>query len=230
MAIRFYDEALSEKFQKWMPEESKIKILKPEETAAFFSIKLDENNDKPLSLPTIALSRDTSIEILNTNKQIITFDGVTIGKTKDKSLTLNAIPIQLNYQLDIYAQKMAEADEYLRNFLFNIINYPKLTINIPYYEQNLKHDSNIRLLSTVEDNSDIPQRRFRDQFIRYTIKFTIDDAYLFSTPIKTNKAILESDLTMKDSIAESKATDDEDGNEGSNNNETTESILVDIDN
>lgn len=198
MAIRFYDEALANKFQKWVPEESNIKILRPEETAALFAIKADENQDKPLKLPIIALSRNTSIEILNTNKQVLTFDGVTIGKTDKRTMTLNAIPIQLGYQLDIYTLKMAEADEYLRNFLFNIINYPKLTINIPYQDQNLKHDSNIRLISTVEDNSDIPQRRFRDQFVRYTIKFNVDDAYLFSTPIKTNKIIEAATFQYKD--------------------------------
>ena len=196
MAIRFYDEALSEKFQKWMPEESNIKILRPDETADFFSIKADETEDRPLTLPTIALSRDTDIEILNTNKQVLSFDGATIGKTDEKSITLNAIPIQINYQLDIYTHKIAEADEYLRNFVFNIVNYPKLTVLIPYYDQKLRHDSNIRLMSTIQDNSDIPQRRFRDQFVRYTVKFTVDDAYLFSTPIKTNKTFESADVEV----------------------------------
>ena len=107
---------------------------------------------------------------------------------------MNAIPIQLNYQLDIYTHKIAEADEYLRNFVFNIVNYPKLTVLIPYYDQKLRHDSNIRLMSTIQDNSDIPQRRFRDQFVRYTVKFTVDDAYLFSTPIKTNKTFESADV------------------------------------
>lgn len=198
MAIRFYDEALAGKIQRWMPEESKIKILKPNETAALFSIRADETGDKPVKLPLIALSRDTSIEILNTNKQVMTFDGIIVGSTSKQSITLNAIPIQLTYQLDIYTAKMAEADEYLRNFLFNIINYPKLTICIPYNDQNLTHDSNIRLMSTVNDNSDIPQRRFRDQFVRYTIKMTVDDAYLFSAPTKINKSIVEADVKIVD--------------------------------
>lgn len=198
MAIRFYDEALAGKIQRWMPEESKIKILKPDETAALFSIRADETGDKPVKLPLIALSRDTSIEILNTNKQVMTFDGIVVGSTSKQSITLNAIPIQLTYQLDIYTAKMAEADEYLRNFLFNIINYPKLTIGIPYNDQNLTHDSNIRLISTVNDNSDIPQRRFRDQFVRYTIKMTVDDAYLFSAPTKINRSLVEADVKIVD--------------------------------
>lgn len=198
MAIRFYDEALAGKIQRWMPEESKIKILKPDETAALFSIRADETGDKPTKLPLIALSRDTSIEILNTNKQVMTFDGAVVGSTNKQSITLNAIPIQLTYQLDIYTAKMAEADEYLRNFLFNIINYPKLTIGIPYNDQNLTHDSNIRLISTVNDNSDIPQRRFRDQFVRYTIKMTVDDAYLFSAPTKINRSLVEGDVKIVD--------------------------------
>lgn len=207
MAIRFYDEALAGKIQRWMPEESKIKILKPDETAALFSIRADETGDKPVKLPLIALSRDPSIEILNTNKQVMTFDGVVVGSTSKQSITLNAIPIQLTYQLDIYTAKMAEADEYLRNFLFNIINYPKLTIGIPYNDQNLTHNSNIRLISTVNDNSDIPQRRFRDQFVRYTVKMTVDDAYLFSAPTKINRSLVEADVKIVDD--ESRETYDE---------------------
>ena len=80
--------------------------------------------------------------------------------------------------------------------MFNIVNYPKLTVLIPYYGQKLRHDSNIRLMSTIQDNSDIPQRRFRDQFVRYTVKFTVDDAYLFSTPIKTNKTFESADVEV----------------------------------
>ena len=45
------------------------------------------------------------------------------------------------------------------------------------------------MASTVEDNSDIAQRLLPDQFTRFTFKLYIDDAYLFSVPIKENTRV-----------------------------------------
>lgn len=194
MAIRFYDNALSDKIAKWISKKDGVKILKPEETARLFKMTLDESKDKPISLPLIALSRKTRVNVLNTNKRPMSFDGMKI-KAYDKdgnvvpqssTLKLNAIPMQLEYQLDIYTSKMAEADEYLRNFVFNFVNYPNVKIEIPYNDCKLIHESTVYLSEEIEDNSDIPQRLVPGQFTRYTLSLTIDNAYLFSAPIKEN--------------------------------------------
>jgi hypothetical protein len=44
---------------------------------------------------------------------------------------------------------MAEGDEYIRNFVFNIINFPQLDITIPYNNLNYKHISNIRMINEI---------------------------------------------------------------------------------
>lgn len=191
MAIRFYDEALIKKISSW-DVNNKLMIIKPDEVSRFFQINADINNDKPLKLPLIAISRDTDIMVLNNNKKAMTFDGAEVRVLDDsnknvelnKTFVLNAIPIQISYQLDIYTRELAEADEYLRNFVFNFINYPNLTIEIPYNNVKLMHESTIYLDKTIQDNSDIPQRLFPDQFTRYTIKLIVDNAYLFSAPSK----------------------------------------------
>lgn len=67
LAIRFYDDALYNKIQKWIKDPN-LTILKPDETNRLLRIKLDEGNDQPIRLPFIALSRTRDIEILNTNK------------------------------------------------------------------------------------------------------------------------------------------------------------------
>ena len=54
----------------------------------------------------------------------MTFDGATIEATLKKSKSLQAIPIRLQYQIDIFTRYREEADEYLRNFVYNILNYP----------------------------------------------------------------------------------------------------------
>lgn len=191
MGIRFYDDALYDKIQKWVKDPN-MTILKPSETTRLFQQTLHQKDDKPITLPLISLSRVPEFEIQQTNKKPLTFDGAIMGSSSktvkgvqhNKIIQLDAIPIGINYQLDIYTKRYEEGDEYLRNFIFNFINHPKLTITLPYNESNLNHVANVRVLSTITDNSDITEKLFSDQFTRWTILLEIDDAYLFNTPVK----------------------------------------------
>ena len=74
----------------------------------------------------------------------------------------------------------------MRNFVFNIINYPNLHIEIPYNDAKVIHDSTVLLESTISDTSDIPERLISGQFTRLSLRLTIDDAYLFSVPFMKN--------------------------------------------
>ena len=185
MAVRFYDDALTEKIKSWVKDPN-MKILKPSESTRLFQLRADQLNDEPLTLPLIAISRDNDFEIISTAKKPINYDGGHLRADCKKSELLNGIQIRLSYQLDIYCKYFAEADEYVRNFIFNIINYPNLHIEVPYNGTNLVHDSTLMLDSTVSDNSDIPERLISGQFTRMSIKLTIDDAYLFSVPFMDN--------------------------------------------
>jgi hypothetical protein len=185
MAVRFYDDALTEKIKSWVKDKN-MKVLKPSETSRLFQLQADESLDKPLTLPLIAISRDSEFTILNTAKKSLTYDGGHIEASHKKSELLNGIPIRLSYQLDIYCKYFNEADEYVRNFIFNIINYPTVHITIPYNDANIVHDSTLILESTVADLSDIPERLISGQFTRMTIRMVIDDAYLFSVPFMKN--------------------------------------------
>ena len=195
MAIRYYDEALVEKIKSWVKDPN-MKVLSPNDSTRLFQLKADLNNDKPLTLPFIAISRDSDIEIINTNKHALTYDGGRLSVDENKTQALNAIPIKISYQLDIYTKYFAEADEYLRNFIFNLINYPRLSIEIPYNDSKIVHNFTIQLDSTVSDNSDIPERLIAGQFTRMSLKFYIDDAYLFSVPFMKNWKIEVSEVEI----------------------------------
>lgn len=201
MAVRYYDEALLEKIKKWVKDPN-MTITGPDETRRLFQYLGDINDDKPLKLPIIALRRLTPVRILSTNKKPLTYDGWRKNNNGEKGDQLNAIPIEINYQLDIYTRYMAEADEYSRNFIFQIINHPKLSIEIPYNNAKIMHDSNIRLSENIDDNSGIPERLIEGQFTRLTLSINIDDAYLFDYRIKDNWRV-ESELqvALKDSVA-----------------------------
>ena len=80
MAIRYYDEALANKINSWLPKSNnrKIKILKPDEVKRLFTIEADERNDKPIQLPLIALSRDTQIDVMHPTKRALSFAGMML--------------------------------------------------------------------------------------------------------------------------------------------------------
>lgn len=195
MAVRFYDEALLKKFQKWTAD-TQVQLTGVNETRKLFEVVADKNNDKPIQLPLIALSRNGGYTIQEKYKQPRSYNSNEFIRMQDANsgALLNAIPIGISYQIDIYARHLAEADEYARNIVFNIINYPKLNIEIPYEDSGLTHDANIRLITDVEDNSDIPERLISGQFTRFTIGIDIDDAYLFDVRVKDNLSIVEGQL------------------------------------
>lgn len=195
MGLRYYDEAVYQLISSWVSDPN-MRVLRPGETQALFSMTADMNNDKPLKLPLIALSRNSEIEILDTKKSLLSFDGKHLKSTAKTTMQLNAIPVQLSYQIDIYCKNFDEADEYVREFVFGLINNPVIKIEIPYNDNNIIQEANIRLNSTISDNSDITERLFRDQFTRFTIQFDILDAYLYSVPINNNKSVESSDLEI----------------------------------
>lgn len=178
MSVKLYDDAIIAKLSNWT-RNTQIHLVSPNDTRRLFEVYADTHQDNPVELPLIVLSRSGGYSVLDTAKRVLSFDGKQINLGDTRSCQLNAIPISIPYQLDIYTRYFEEADEFSRNLVFNIINYPKLDVVIPYEGRNYHHDSNIRMTPEVEDNSDIPERLISGQFTRNTIHLTVDDAYLF---------------------------------------------------
>ena len=193
MSVTLYDAALLRKIKYWV-KDNKITILGVNESTDLFRYRLDTNNDKPLTLPIISLSRNPRIEIVETTKKPLTYDGLKIESENGRTNQLNAIPITITYQLDVYTRYSDEAQEYMRNFIFNFINYPKLDLEIPYNDSSIVINSYIHIDSEYEDNSDIPERLIRDQFNRQTLTFRLS-AYLYDYRAYDNWKI-SSDFTL----------------------------------
>lgn len=96
MAIRYYDEALIDKIKNWV-KDPKLTVLGTDESTRLFQIRADLNNDKPITLPLVALSREHDVNLLIPHKTPMSFDGKMIWSDGVKSLSLNAIPITLPY-------------------------------------------------------------------------------------------------------------------------------------
>jgi len=196
--VYLYDEALVAKLKKWT-EKTDVLVLGPEETRRTFELYADRSGDKPLKLPIVALRRKPGFTILNPNKTVLTYGGKKMisddeAKALGKTVQLNGIPIMIEYQLDIYTKYLKDADIYVREFIFNIINHPTGEVIIPYNGFDLTHKFNIRLSDAVEDNSDIPERLFEGEFTRLSLSINIDDAYLWDTPIRGGAEIVNKDL------------------------------------
>lgn len=194
MAVRYYDDALIYKLKKWIPDNSNLRVLRPDESKRLFELMANDKNDEALKLPFIALSRNDDIELLLNVKNSRSFDGLKIIQSVDQTAQVNVIPIKLVYQLDIYTKTVDDGDEYLRNFVFKLINNPLICIDIQYNGTTIKHVANIRVLNTLSNTSNISEHLFAGQFNRWTIQMELQDAFLFSIPYKTNWKIEGVDL------------------------------------
>lgn len=182
MSLELYDKALVAKLNSWT-NNTNIHVFGPDETQNLIEIIADESNDKPLQLPIISISRSNGYEIINPNKKTLTYDGLLMDATTTKSINLNAIPISIVYQIDVWTRYQKEADEFIRNLIFNLINYPTLKVIIPYNQANLEHFANIRIATDVLDNSSNNRLATR-QFTRLSIGVNIDDAYLWDARVR----------------------------------------------
>ena len=214
MAISYYDEAITQKIKNWLADSTKLRVLSPDESTRLIQLAADDSNDKPLKLPLIAISRNKDIEITSAIKQNKSFDGYIIGgHGTSTTVHMNVIPIKTTYQLDIYTKKRIEADEYVRQYIFKLINNPQIIIDIPYNRANIsckedcpdcmiRHTANLRVLNTISDTSDIPTHIFAGQFYRWTIQLELQDGFLFSIPQKGGWKFVGFDVTAADKITD----------------------------
>lgn len=204
MAISYYDEAITQKIKGWLADSSKLRVLSPDESTRLIQLQAEDSEDQPLKLPLIAISRNKDIEIESAIKQNKSFDGLIIGRNAAGAATvhLNVIPVKTTYQIDIYTKKRIEADEYVRQYLFKLINNPQIIIEIPYNNYIVKHTANLRVLNTVSDTSDISTHIFPGQFYKWTIQLELQDGFLFSIPQKQNWRIIGVEVAAVDKISD----------------------------
>ena len=210
MAVRYYDDVIAAKLKRWNPA-SDLRILKPSEVKRLFALNAEDTEDKPLTLPCIALSRNNDIEIEANIKTPKSYAGLKLTptaseknkmliKTPDQTALLNAIPVHLQYQLDIYTKTAEEGDEYLRQYLFKLINNPVIKIIVPYNGFEVEQIANIRVLNVVSDTSDIAERLFPGQFTRWTLQLEIQDAFLYDVPYRKNwKLFIDNNTILPES-------------------------------
>lgn len=197
MSVTLYDKAVTEKIKSWILD-TDMTVFGPDETRRMFMYKADVSNDKPLKLPMITITRGRDISIRDRGKRPQSYMGKVFNSEKGVSDHLNAIPISIPYVLNIFTRTEEQADEYVRNFVFNIINYPTVSVKIPYNDSNLEYKSFITLGDSITDASDIPERLIAGQFSRFVLSFVLNDAYLFSYNHRKIPNIVGVDIITQD--------------------------------
>ena len=190
MSTYLYDEALVRKFKSWT-HTSQIEIFGPNETSRVFETIADKTGDKPIKLPLIYIERDRGFNIVNdgTTRRPLSYDGKDINVNNKQAEVLNAIPISISYQVNVYTRFAKEADVLIRNLIFNVINYPALEVVVPKvgiynketgeYE-DFKHTARIELGNTeIQDNSNEKERFIEGNYTKLSFLILINDAYLW---------------------------------------------------
>ena len=203
MSTSLYDKALVDKLKRWT-EGTKVTVVAPDETRILWETIADKKNDKPIQLPLLCLRKSTSYRLGNkAGKAPITYDGFTTKASEQRSTFLNAVPIELSYQIDIYTRYYEEADEYMRELIFNLYNTPVFKIEIPYEGINYVHNASIVINPSIMSNPSASERLVLNQFAKMSVQFDVKDAYLFDVRTKDNYTIGSVDVDLNDEDVES---------------------------
>lgn len=189
MATFLYDEGLVNKFKSWV-KNTEVQIYGPNETSRMFEVMADKSDDEPIKLPIIQIERDRGFEIINdgTTKRPLSYDGKTINIDSRYGDTLNAIPISIAYQINVYTRYAKEADILVRNLIFNVINYPAFDIVVPKVvihnsdgtTSDMIHTARMQFASnTIQDNSNERERFIEGNYTKLSFLIQINDAYLW---------------------------------------------------
>lgn len=119
-------------------------------------------------------------------------DNVKEGEkdNKLKQIRLQALPITINYQLDVWTRTRIDNDALTRDLIWYYTLNPQLLVDIPH-GLNIKHVFNVFFENDIEDNSDIVEHQNRGQFFRQTLGLYVDDAYLWRSSVKNITTVNE---------------------------------------
>jgi len=192
MSVFLYDDAIVQKLRT-LTEKSHIYIVPP--SLQFRTIaKLQEDT---VEMPFISLQR-TGWGLKSERPHSMKFHGLKAVVDEEAKTTsyLQAIPIRINYLMDIWSKTREENDMILRELLFYFSINPTLEVTIPY-GINQNHVFNLFFDNEVEDNSDIVEQLNHGEYFRQTISLYTDDAYLWKSRV-LKPYVLELSLDIND--------------------------------
>lgn len=191
MSVYLYDEAIVNKLRFWFNDPN-ISVADPD---TVLSYRADVSPTDEVKLNIVSLTR-LKWEITSKGKTPLSRDGWKYKGSEKNIEQLRAIPIRIDYQIDFISRKRKQNDNLVREFVYKILNNPKLVVSIPYNDSSKTHNFSINIDSVVEDNSDIAQHLDKGERFRSTLTLSVEDAYLFAYTIKDTVSI-DADVDTK---------------------------------
>lgn len=109
------------------------------------------------------------------------FSAITFKETRNNRPTIvQAVPIEIDYQLDVVTRTLIENDMIVREIFFYFLQNPTLMVRVPYL-LDFNHTVNFIIGDEIENNSDIESKERNGFFTRQTLSFTTEGAYLWKS-------------------------------------------------
>lgn len=190
MSVWRYDKAIVENFREILNDD-RIHIMPPENAIKFIAqLKKDD-----ISFPLISIQR-LGYSIINSrvNHSAKFIGGYHHNNGDNTNTFVQAIPIRIEYQIDVYTVDQQSCDEFCRELIFYLMQNPTLIVKYPYMV-NGEHKFNLFLNDEIVDNSDTVNHINNGVLFRHTLTMYTDDANLFAGDIQKQgnvKAIVDS--------------------------------------
>lgn len=177
MSVYSYDEAIISDL-RMIVQDNRIHIVPPDN---LFRLLARTDSDR-VEFPAISVTR-RGWSLSDSHPQMMKFDGTLLShdEVNNRYIRLQAIPINISYQMDIWTKTRLENDSIMRELIFYYSTHPTLNVKIPYGQDTYYHKFNIFFDSDIEDNSDIANHINTGEYFRQTISFYTDDAYLWKS-------------------------------------------------
>lgn len=176
MSVYLYDDAIIKDLRR-ITGDDRISI-QPSDNV--FDTIARMNNDEIL-MPLINVSR-IGWGMSDARPHMMKFDGakVSYDPVEERYSRFQAIPIRIDYQLEVWTNTREENDNILRELIWYYSTHPTLMVKIPY-GLDIEHKFNIIFDGDVEDDSDIVNHKNTGRCFRQSLSFYVDDAYLWKS-------------------------------------------------
>lgn len=180
--IYLYDNAIVDKFRSLF-KDSRITVQPPENAIRYVA----QLSNDDVKFPLIALNRTSWSLRSGDISWAQSRTGIANRLNPDNTISvMRAIPIQMEYQLDVYTVDRLTSDEIYRELIFYFIKNPTLEVEIPYTVDG-KHVFNLDINPDITDNSDTVEHVNKGVLYRYTSTWVVKDAYLFEGTDEYNR-------------------------------------------
>lgn len=194
MSVGLYDNSLIEDLRR-ITEDNRVTVTPYDRVFP----NIAKNNYDEISFPLITITRtgwsiQGASQFMKFEGGLVKFEDLDDPELDPKIFRLQAIPIRINYLLDIWTRYREENDDIAREVIFYYTTHPTLSVDIGY-GIDIKHNYNIFIDPDIEDNSDISDQPNHGEYFRQTLSIYTDDAYLWKAS-SSDPSIIDPDRVI----------------------------------